>query len=767
MKSFLFSFSLLLWSCTALLAQETPATPEEDRPMGTMQTRWAEQVSPKNALPEYPRPQMVREEWESLNGLWEYAIRPKNDIQPTKYDGEILVPFPVESQLSGVQQWVKSDQYLWYKLTFKKPVMPLDSRLLLHFGAVDWESKLWINGKEVGEHQGGYDPFSFDITPYLKGKKQELILRVWDPTDTDHQARGKQVSEPRGIWYTAVTGIWQSVWLEVVPEVHITDLKLTPNVDEEQLKVQIHFNEVPGNATILAKVRDNTSKVISFRRNVLLEEPIFEADIQVREARLWSPEDPFLYDLEVRIEQKGKLVDKVDAYFGMRKISLGQDDNGHTRLMLNNEPYFQYGPLDQGWWPDGLYTAPTDSALRYDLEVLKGMGFNMLRKHVKVEPSRLYYHCDQLGLLVWQDMPSGFARDGNLKVGPYQTEDAYRPEASAEQFEAEWKAVMDALYDHPSIVAWVPFNEGWGQYETERINQWTQEYDPSRLVNPTSGWTDRDVGDIFDAHQYPGPSMEVVSPERATTLGEFGGLGWPVEEHLWWDKRNWGYRTYQDQATLEAEYKKLLNALAGLPAWGLSAAIYTQTTDVEGEVNGLMTYDREVVKFEPSRMTQLADELYAAYDSVQVWMPSSEYTPQDWQTSTLSPPPAWSSGRYDDSGWSTASGPFMASQEPALPDGSRWERGEMWLRKGFELESIPADFRASLFLNGESEALIFLNGHQIAKLERGTGGRHYTHFDWSQHAKWLEVGYNQIAVYLNSTSENHAFDMGVYSSPKK
>jgi hypothetical protein len=414
-----------------------------------------------------------------------------------------------------------------------------------------------------------------------------------------------------------------------------------------------------------------------------------------------------------------------------------------------------------------LYTAPTDEALRYDLEVTKDLGFNMLRKHVKVEPARFYYHCDQLGLLVWQDMPSGFKREGSLQVGPFEEKDAIRPEASAEQFEKEWKAIMDACYNSPAIVVWVPFNEGWGQYETERISAWTEAYDPSRLVNATSGWTDRNVSHLFDAHQYPGPSIEQVGKERATTLGEFGGLGWPVVGHLWWDKRNWGYRTYQDRKTLNQEYKKLLNSLSGLPALGLSAAIYTQTTDVEGEVNGLMTYDREIVKYDQEQMQKLAAQLYKPYAKAEILMPSSEEEPQSWQMSTkTSPAPSWTLSIFDDGDWTSANGPFQTGTEAALPTGTPWAGEPMWLRKSFDLSSIPSDFRASMFFSGESEVMIFLNGQKLLSLDRGIGGRHYTHFDWNEYRSLLEVGTNQIAVYLTSSSKKQAFDLGLYSSPR-
>ncbi len=568
----------------------------EWRPAGDrIMTRWAAEVGPENALPEYPRPQMVREDWLNLNGLWDYAIVAKDADRPSAWAGKILVPFAAESALSGVGEPVGPARALWYRRTVDIPKGWRKGRVLLHFGAVDWESTVWVNGREMGTHRGGYDPFSYDITDDLKrGARQEIVLRVLDPTDADNSpiARGKQVLKPRGIFYTAVTGIWQTAWLEPVPASRIDRLGLTPDIDRGTLTVR-PVVAGPGDGLRLAvKVGLRGADVASAEGPA--DAPLV---VSLPSAELWSPDAPVLYDLRASLVENGQAVDEVTSYAGMRKISVAKDGRGFNRLLLNNEPLFELGPLDQGWWPDGLYTAPTDAALRSDIEAIKSLGMNMLRKHVKVEPDRLYYWCDKLGLLVWQDMPSALFR-----------REAHGPEVLAArdaQFESEWKAVMDALGAHPSIVMWVPFNEGWGQYDTERIVAATKARDPSRLVNNASGWTDKGVGDVADIHSYPGPAMPPVEEGRAAVLGEFGGLGLPITGHLWQAEGNWGYRNFDDVTAYEARYADLIKNLYPLVDKGLAAAVYTQTSDCEIEVNGLLTYDREVLKLDPARFSAL------------------------------------------------------------------------------------------------------------------------------------------------------------------
>lgn len=574
---------------------------------GRLMTKWAKDVTPKNAHQEYPRPMMVRENWLNLNGLWQYAITPKDSPQPQKWDGEILVPFPVESALSGVMKRVSENERLWYRRVFRIPTTWKGKRVLLNFGAVDWETVVWVNGKEIGSHRGGYDAFTFDITDALKPSgEQEIVLAVWDPTDAGYQPRGKQVRKPGGIWYTPTTGIWQTVWLEPVSQTYIKSIKITPDFDNSAVTIGFSAAADGGSYTFKVDVLDG-KKVVSSGQISQDGSGIISPQLTVKvpNAKPWSPDAPFLYGLKIRMAKNNKTVDELESYFGMRKISLCKDEDGILRLCLNNKPLFQFGPLDQGFWPDGLYTAPTDEALRYDIEVTKALGFNMARKHVKIEPQRWYYWCDKLGLLVWQDMPSGdryiSSRDPDITRSP----------ESAAQFEKELKAMIEGFYNHPCIVMWVPYNEGWGQWDTARIVNLIKQWDPTRLVNNASGWTDRKVGDVHDIHSYPGPAAPPKEENRAIVLGEFGGLGLPLKGHTWQDERNWGYVSYKNTNELTDAYLALLDKLHPLTgAPGLSAAVYTQTTDVEVEVNGLMTYDRAVIKMDKNAIAAAAKKLY-------------------------------------------------------------------------------------------------------------------------------------------------------------
>ncbi|MFL6414678.1 MAG: glycoside hydrolase family 2 protein [Bryobacteraceae bacterium] len=565
----------------------------------TLTTPWTAKVSPVRVLPDYPRPQMVRKDWANLNGLWEYAIQDKNREQPGAFTGSILVPFPIESSLSGVKQSVTPEQRLWYRRRFRAPSVK-NRRLLLHFGAVDWRTDVFVNGARVGQHEGGYDPFTFDITSALKSHapEQELIVSVWDGTDQGLQPRGKQTLDPKGIWYTAVTGIWQTVWIETVPETYVTSLQMTPDLDGKRLQLTVGCAKGPTSNgcsdTFTARAMLRGKKVGGVTAKA--GEP---TSLPLDRVEPWSPDAPTLYDLEIRLGSG----DSVKSYFGVRRIEVAKDSTGYNRLFLNHHPVFQIGPLDQGWWPDGLYTSPTDEAIQFDIRTLKNLGFNMLRKHVKVEPARYYYWCDKLGMMIWQDMPSALNGDRGMAVPKGAPSDATFPPEDAANFRRELTALIQNLRNTTSIVGWVPFNEGWGEHDTNAILKLVKEMDPSRLVDGPSGWEDRGFGDMKDMHEYPGPGMFPVMPERASVLGEFGGLGVPIEGHLWWtDKRNWGYRTYSSQAGLEAAYQDLIDKLTPLIKSGLAAAIYTQTTDVEGEVNGLMTYDRKVVKIPAAKV---------------------------------------------------------------------------------------------------------------------------------------------------------------------
>jgi len=550
-----------------------------------IKTRWAENISPANVWPEYPRPQMVRTDWLNLNGLWDYAIVHKTN-KPVKFQNQILVPYPVESALSGVGKRIGKDSVLWYRREIQIPGDWNQKKVLLHFEAVDWETTVWINEKQVGIHKGGYDPFSFDISKHVEvGKSYQLVVSAWDPTNDGYQPRGKQVNDPGGIWYTPTTGIWQTVWLEPVPESYIGKFNVISDIESSQLIVKPEIINAKGNEQLVLEILNNENQIVeaSFKEWNKIE-------LSIPDPILWTTENPFLYDFKIYLKIEEEIIDEVYSYFGMRKSSLLKDDQGIYRLAINNEPLFQNGPLDQGFWPDGLYTPPTDEAMVYDIKMTKKMGFNMLRKHVKIENRRFYYWCDKLGILVWQDMPNaqGYVSPGDEDLNPSQEH--------KEQFEYELSEMINTLYNHPSIVMWVPFNEGWGQYDTERIVDFIYSLDSTRLVNNASGWQDRGAGDVMDVHHYPDPRVPETEENRAVVLGEFGGLGLYVEGHTW-QMENWGYEKMNQLEDLLIKYEDFYQqVIQMLDNQGLAAVVYTQTTDVETETNGLMTYDRAQVK---------------------------------------------------------------------------------------------------------------------------------------------------------------------------
>jgi beta-galactosidase/beta-glucuronidase len=579
-------------------------------------------------LPEYPRPQLTRPGWVNLNGTWDYAILPIGPDRPDKFDGPILVPFPVESLLSGVQKPLLPDQKLWYRRTFVDPRPELwgnlrgDSRVLLHFGAVDYKCEIWVNGNPTGKHRGGYLPFTLDITHSLAKGENELLVSVWDPTDTGMQQRGKQVLHPKGIWYTAVSGIWQTVWLEVVPETSIETLKLTPDLDQRCLIIETRL-----------RGDEETSNLVLEAEALMAGKPVAKAAgepgallaLPIPDPRFWSPEDPFLYDLRIRLVDQGKTIDEVGSYFAMRKFSLMIDPDGHSRFALNDKPLFLYGPLDQGYFPDGLYTPPSEEAMLYDIEYTKHIGCNLIRKHVKVEPLRWYYHCDRLGLIVWQDMPNGGLIDGeviaflNLSVGWHRNDTRGlgrfgRAESeNREEFRAELQGIIDLLHNAACIACWVPFNESWGQFQSREFADWLLSYDPTRLVDAASGWFDQGGGDFQSRHIYVKKLKQPKPDRRAFAVSEFGGYSLKVPGHMWDETKKFGYRFYETREALTTAYRELLETqLKPLIKNGLAAAIYTQTTDVEIEINGYLTYDREVEKMDAEKIKVVHEELIKA-----------------------------------------------------------------------------------------------------------------------------------------------------------
>ncbi|HWA84293.1 MAG TPA: glycoside hydrolase family 2 TIM barrel-domain containing protein, partial [Fimbriimonadaceae bacterium] len=601
----------------------------------TLQTRWASSVTPANVHREYPRPQMVRKNWVNLNGPWDCAVVPQAS-EPSAGDfKKILVPFPVESQLSGFHGHVKPTDKIVYTRTFTIPhdaairrtagrLDQTTGHVLLHFGAVDWKTTVYVNDKKVGEHTGGYDPFTVDVTEALtEAGPQKLTVVVTDPTDAGYQPRGKQVLKPGGIFYTPVSGIWQTVWLEAVPQAYIASLKIETWPRAGQVNVA---SQIEGNTLVAPPYGDPTCKVrVEILENGKViahsEQPVFRGDnvpedpgyaikgnpitntLKVASHIDWSPDNPHLYDLRITLLERDKVLDEVTSYFGFREISLVKDASGQPRIALNGKPIFLIGPLDQGFWPDGIYTAPSDEAMKYDLEVTKRLGFNMIRKHVKVEPERWYYWCDKLGIAVLQDMPSG-----DKSIGPDDPDIERSPESAAD-FRQELQAMVDTHFNSPCIVTWVLYNEGWGQWNTAEMTAWLKNYDKSRLVDSTTGWTDRKVGDYSDVHDYPGPGAPPNEENRAIFLGEFGGLGLPVPGHMWLEK-GWGYQSFKTKEQLTDRFVQLFTDLRLLQSKGLSGAVYTQTTDCETELNGLMTYDRAMIKMDEGRVRKAVESLF-------------------------------------------------------------------------------------------------------------------------------------------------------------
>ncbi len=569
-------------------------------------TRWGAEVTDENAWTEYPRPQLARDDWQNLNGDWDYAITPREQKEvPSDWAGKILVPYCLESKLGGVGRLLDATEALWYRRTFR--TSPANGRkTMLNFEAVDYRCEVFVNGRSVGSHQGGHTPFSFDVSAVIRDGDNDVVVRVEDATE-GWQLRGKQVLNARGIWYTQVSGIWQTVWLEHVAASYIEDLTITTDAERGTITVKPDIVGSKSRGNVLVVVKDGDQAVGEARGQG-------ELTIAIRDARLWSPTSPHLYNLEVTLlDADGAVVDQVRSYAGIRSVGKKRDRDGHLRFTLNGEEIFHWGPLDQGWWPDGLLTPPSDEAMAFDIQWLKKAGFNMIRKHIKVEPRRYYYHCDRLGMMVWQDQVSA----GNnppwtrLKLNP---EDANWPDTEHDQFMLELERMIDTLESHPSIVVWVPFNEAWGQHRTVKVGKWTVERDPRRLVNVASGGNFWPVGDVVDHHSYPHPEFPFDQDRYGAfikVMGEFGGHGYPVKDHLWdADRRNWGYGGLpQNKAEYKQRYVTSLQKLKELRAQGIAAGIYTQTTDVEGEVNGLMTYDRKVIKIPAEELAKLHETL--------------------------------------------------------------------------------------------------------------------------------------------------------------
>ncbi|MBN2841796.1 MAG: hypothetical protein JXM68_01830, partial [Sedimentisphaerales bacterium] len=665
----------LLAVLTALLCCQVQA--KWQMKQSPLMTKWASEIDINNPLPEYPRPQLVREQWLNLNGLWQFQSGTETDQVPSgkTLSDEILVPFAMESAISGV---MAHHERSWYRRVFTVPMSWSGKEVILHLGAVDWESEVFINGKSVILHQGGYDPISVNITPYLNNTdQQELIVRVYDPTDNRGYPRGKQTLHTGGIMYTSVSGIWQSVWLEPVAGDGVSNLKMTPDIDTARLNLRVNtFTDKGQTVNIIVKDNNKTVTTLSGKANTDLA-------VAIPDQKLWSPDNPFLYDLEVSVQADGKEVDMVKSYFGMRKSSLGRE-NGVLKMFLNNQFVFQMGPLDQGWWPDGLYTAPTDEALKFDIIKTKEFGFNMTRKHIKVEPARWYYWADKLGLMVWQDMPS---------VNSYTS----RPQPiETEQFKLELNRMIDNLWNCPSIISWVVFNESQGIHNVKELVDMVKAKDPSRLVNCNSGTDNATEGDIFDVHSYPPPSYPNPANENtnkmARVCGEYGGIGYIYENRLWNPNRDiMEYSSVTDVEEFFRRYKQYNTSLLDFKVnQGLSAAVYTEITDVENETNGLMTYDR-VVKVSESRVADLNKMLIHGDLKTRIVMPNAREKASQWAYTTIKPASDWFKPDFNDSNWKRGQGGFGAENTPNAAIGTKWNTSDIWLRKSFKLESCTPE----------------------------------------------------------------------------
>ena len=727
---------------------------------GKLPTRWDKDIHPAAPLPEYPRPQMTRATWQSLNGPWDYALTDSAaTAPPAAYDGKILVPYPYESALSGVGKASIPDQRLWYRRTF---TVPADWRtdgqhVLLHFGAVNWDSRVLVNGQTLGTHRGGYDGFDEDVTSALKPGVNTLEVSAWNPLHSDvpdAQVLGKQRLHPGGIFYTGATGIWQSVWLEPVPAAHIVDLKITPDVDDSSLHLTVTTDGDTAGTHILVMTTDGKS--IPFPRTV--GQPNAQITIPIAHPHLWTPDDPHLYRLGVSLVRGDRRVDGVGSYFAMRKISLGKDAQGRTRPLLNNKFVLQVGALDQGYWPDGIYTAPTDDALKSDIQMAKTFGFNLLRKHAKVEPERWYYWTDKLGMLVWQDMPQCFGGPGGALTDDAKT-----------QWLTEWQREIAQHANHPSIIVWTTFNEGWGQHDTEAIVAQTKQWDPSRLVNDASGWTDKGVGDIHDTHAYPGPWSDKPEPTRAAVNGEFGGVTMRVPGHMW-TTNVMGYgKTLSQGWQVTQRYQQLLKTAYGLAdTRGTSAFVYTQITDVEQESNGLMTYDRAVVKPLADFITAANAGQFPALPAAppppvdHALVPTSQTTPQTWHFTTQKPAAGWDATGFDDSAWKTGPAPFGQGYDGV---NTPWTDtpGDIWLRRTFTLPAaIPA--KLDVLAEHDEDVEVYVNGVLAASATGFTGD--YARLPMSDTGRaTLKPGPNVLAVHCRQTVGGQVIDVGIAQAP--
>ena len=770
MKKLMFTFAAM---SALMCAAYTQA------PVG-LKTPWGEKVTPANAWREYPRPQMVRGNWTNLNGLWQYAVTKNAPGCPSVWDGEILVPFVIESSLSGVGRLLEPSEQLWYKRTFTANVKP-GERLLLHFEQADFRAMVYVNGRQADiPHEGGQMPFTYDVTDLVKAGENELVVSIWDPTTDFIGSTGKQVFRPGGCMYTRSSGIGGTVWMETVPETYLTDYKVTTDIDAGTVSVTLagagNLSEAEATVTVRKDGQQlAVGKMKAWGKPITLKLP--------QPIALWSPESPALYDLEIVFkDDETDKKDVVRGYFGMRKIEMKKDPNGVLRLYFNNKMRFIIGTLDQGWWPDGLLTPPSDEAMAYDIKALKEMGFDMMRKHIKVEPRRYYYLCDKLGLLVMQDMPSG-AGDATKRYGFYR---------------AELKQMIDHLYNSPSIIAWIPYNEGWGQpgeFLSHATLVWTQQYDPTRIVDGPSGAHDFEGGDVWrpfhhtqhkpagveeaadlvDRHDYAvTPGMFKVNPRRASFLGEFGGIGCRVEGHLWTAKA-WGYGNTgkdADRSFVENKFITLMDHVAMMATRGLTGSVYTQTTDVEAEINGLITYDRKVVKFNPKALAAVHDRVRKAAEvgmTPRTQLPvlkRLDSDPKAWAWTTEAPGAGWEQPAFNDAAWARSAGGFGNKQimvdHPNAKVTTEWTTKNIWLRRTFTYTAPEKEVLQVVFdLFHDEDTEIYLNGVRLVAVKGYNNDWEPVAVPAAAFLAAVKPGKNTLAVHVRQNDGGQYIDLGI------
>ncbi|WP_367873695.1 sugar-binding domain-containing protein [Luteolibacter sp. Populi] len=741
-----------------------PAAHAEWKPVeGRIMTKWAKEVTPANAWDEYPRPLLQRENWTRLNGLWNYAITAKEAAEPGAWAGEILVPYAPEAALSGVGKTLEPNQALWYERGFTAKKNE-GKRTLIHFEAVDYECSVWLNGTELGKHTGAHTPFSFDATAALKDGENVLRVKVLDATG-GFQLLGKQKLKPEGIWYTRVSGIWQTVWMEEVNARAIEDLDFASDIKSGTITVRAKLSgpAIPGE---MLKV------TVAFKGRPLAEiVGNGNIAIKVSDPQLWSPEAPNLYDVKVEVlDGGGKVHDSAVSYTALRELGKAKDKNGNWRFTLNGKPIFHWGPLDQGWWPDGLLTPPSEEAMISDIDYLKAAGFNMIRKHIKVEPRRYYYHCDKVGMMMWQDQvsqgygPKSEPKDSNppwTRMAENPKEGEWTDEAH-KQFVTEYQRMVDHLKDQPCIVVWSPFNEAWGQHRSMEVGKMAVAYDKTRPINIASGGNFWPVGDIADEHAYPDPAFPIGDKrfdDYVKVVGEFGGHGWPVKGHLWdATKENWGYGGLpQSLDEWKQRYTKSIKVLSGLRRQGIAAGVYTQTTDVEGEINGLLTYDREE-KIPAAWLKPLHDHLLATPDAG-TYAPiaaTSEQQAQSWKYTTESPGAGWEAPDFDDKAWKEGKAGFGSRGTANAKVATEWTTPSIWLRREFDVAAEPKGSPVLRIFHDE-DATVILNGTEIAKLSGHTTGYALLEID----AKVLKTGKNVLAIEVKQTKGGQFIDAGI------